>query len=141
MTSNRHHNIYIDGAACFWTSSVIDKLPVFRSRTACIKVLNTLDKCRKVTNVKLLGYVMMPEHVHLVAWSEKSNDVQIFIRQFLRDSSADITDLAAKAAQRSDPTAAVWLDRFRNRARQGAKARIWKERGRAFPVTLGDGLY
>jgi REP element-mobilizing transposase RayT len=104
-------------------------------------VLDTLDKCRKVTNVKLLGYVLLPEHFHLVAWSEVSNNVRVFIRQFLRDSSSDITDLAAKAAQRGDPTAALWLDRFRNRAGQGTKTRIWKERGRAFPVTLGDGLY
>ncbi|MEN6522067.1 MAG: hypothetical protein ABFD46_13070 [Armatimonadota bacterium] len=64
MTSARHHNIYIDGAACFWTSSVIDKLPVFRSRTACITVLDTLDKCRRVTNVKLLGYVLMLAYIH-----------------------------------------------------------------------------
>jgi len=31
MTSITRHNIHIDGAACFWTSLIIDHLPVFRS--------------------------------------------------------------------------------------------------------------
>ena len=36
--------------------------------------------------------------------------------------------------------AASWLGVFRSHAGSGTKAAVWKERGRAFPVTTGDAL-
>lgn len=140
MTSTRHHNIYTDGAVCFWTSSIIDHIPVFRSPTACRRALEVLDRCRRQCEVKLLGYVLMPEHAHLAAWSQTAEVERLFIRQFLMKSAHEIVHLASSAAERGDPTAEVWLARFRDRARQNARVRVWKERGRAFPVTRGDGL-
>ena len=140
MTSNRYHNTYIDGAVCFWTSSIINHLPVLRSRTACLKVLAALDSCRTRYGVKLLGYVIMPEHIHLAVWAESSSNVKVFIREFLRITSADIASLASSAAKRGDKQANDWYEQFQSRARQGARVRVWKERGRAFPVTKEDGL-
>lgn len=141
MASTRHHNIYIDGAVCFWTSSIIYRLPVFRSRAACRSVLQILDECRKRYGVKLLGYVLMPEHIHLAAWSEQSDVMQTFLRQFLRLSAAEIVRLAEASANRGSSTAGEWLSRFRGRARQQARVRVWKERGRAFSVTQADELH
>ena len=140
MTSARYRNTYIDGAVCFWTSSIMDSLPVLRSKTACKTVLSVLDESRKRYKVKLVGYVLMPEHIHLAVWSEHSNDVQVFLRQFLRLSASQIASLAEAAAERGNALAAQWLQRFRDRARQQARVRVWKERGRAFPVTKADGL-
>jgi len=88
VTSSRHHNIYIDGAVCFWTSSIIDHLPVFRSPTAVREVLAVLDQCRARYGVKLVGYVLMPEHIHLAVWAERAETVQLFLRQFLRMACA-----------------------------------------------------
>ncbi|MCX6345950.1 MAG: hypothetical protein NT018_12920 [Armatimonadetes bacterium] len=140
MTSNRYHNTYIDGAVCFWTSSIINHLPVLRSPTACLRVLETLDNCRARYGVKLLGYVIMPEHIHIAIWAEKSSTSQVFIRQFLKMTSAEIASLASSAAEKGNKQAVDWYEQFRNRARQGARVRVWKERGRAFPVTREDGL-
>ena len=140
MTSTRHHNIYIDGAVCFWTSSIVNWLPVLRSKTACRAVLSVLDRCRERHNVRLVGYVLMPDHIHVAAWSEHAEDMRVFLKQFLRLSASEIASLAATAAERGNALAAKWLQQFRERARQGAQVRVWKERGRAFPVTKTDGL-
>ena len=140
MTSTRYHNFYADGAVCFWTSSIIDGIPVLRSPTACRKVLEIIGQCRARYGVKLLGYVLMPEHVHIAVWSERAVDAKGFIREFLRRSSAEIASLASSASGRGNAQAAGWLARFRDRARQSARVRVWKERGRAFPVTREDGL-
>jgi REP element-mobilizing transposase RayT len=118
----------------------VDWLPVLRSKTACTAVLRILDECRGRYGVKLLGYVIMPDHIHLAVWSERAHDVQTFLRQFLRLSATEIAGLAESAARRGDATAAEWLQRFRTRARQQARVRVWKEGGRAFPVTKAEGL-
>jgi putative transposase len=140
MTSTRYQNIYIDGAVCFWTSSIMDWLPVLGSKTARKAVLKILDELRQHRNVKLVGYVLMPDHVHLAVWSERAGDTQRFLKQFLSLSASEIVSLAAAASERGNPKATKWLQRFRDRARQRAKVRVWKEGGRGFPVTEPDGL-
>ncbi|MEN6584389.1 MAG: transposase [Armatimonadota bacterium] len=51
-------------------------------------MLEILDECRERYDVKLLGYVLMPEHVHLAVWAENAADVRVFVREFLRHTSA-----------------------------------------------------
>ena len=48
--------------------------------------------------------------------------------------------MAKRAADRGDARAGGWLKVFESHAGSGAKAALWKERGRAFSVTVGDGL-
>lgn len=116
---SRYHNIYEDGAVCFWTSAIVKRVPVFSSRTAARALIATLDECRKRCDVKLLGYVIMPDHIHLAVWSQDSRKVARFLQQFLAISSSRIAALAEQAADRGDSTAAAWLDVFKGAARRG----------------------
>ena len=84
MTSSRHHNIYIDGAVCFWASSIVGRRPVFRSSTAARRAKAVLDQCRGRHGVTLVGYVLMPEHIHRAVWAERAETVQLLLRQSLR---------------------------------------------------------
>jgi putative transposase len=140
MTSDRHRNIYTDGAVCFWTSSIIEWIPVFKSRTACLAVLGILDTCRDRYGVRLLAYVLMPDHIHLAVWSESGRVARAFLQRFLALTASEIASLAYFGAKRGNPTASEWLIEFRERARGNSKVRVWKERGRAFPVTERDAL-
>jgi putative transposase len=140
MASPRYHNIYEDNAICFWTSAVVARIPLFTSATASRVLIELLQECRTRCRVKLLGYVIMPDHIHLAVWSEKADNVRRFLRLFLGMSSAGMVQLAEQAADRGNATAAGWLAIFRARAGKGKTARVWKERGRAFPVTQTDGL-
>ena len=140
MTSNRHHNLFIDNAVCFWTSSIVEKIPVFRSATARREMVRIWEGCRARCGVKILGYVIMLDHVHIAVWAESAADVKRFLRQSLSIASSAIAGMTERAAARGDATAAEWLSAFQMRARGKARVRVWKERGRAFPLTRLDGL-
>jgi putative transposase len=138
MTSTRHHNVYIDNAACFWTSSVVNFIPVLADAAVADCLLALWDKYRKAYGVKLLGYVIMPNHFHIAVWSEKAEDVQRFLRRILIVSSLEIGGMVKLKADAGDALAGTWLRAFQSHAGSGSGLAIWKERGRAFPVTSGD---
>jgi REP element-mobilizing transposase RayT len=138
MTSNRHHNEYPDGAACFWTSSVVGFVPVLHNETAAKCLLGIWDHYRRVYNVKLLGYGIMPNHFHLVVRSDKGDDVRRFLRRTLGLSSLEIGGLVERAAAGGDILSGSWMKVFTSHAGSGSKVAIWKERGRAFPVASRD---
>ena len=140
MTSNRHHNFYEDGAVCFWTSSIIAGIPVLRSRTAALSLIEIWDGCRNTCGVKIVGYVIMPDHIHVAIWSEEAESVVRFLRETLSASSAQIAELAQRATERGNSMAARWLAQFKARARGSAIVRVWKERGHGFPVKDADTL-
>lgn len=132
--SSRHHNFFEDGAVCFWTSSIIEKIPVLRSPTAAKCLLDVIDDYRCRYRVRLLAYVVMPEHIHLLLWTEHAETVEKFLEQILRHTSARLAAMAGRAEARGGRLASAWLARFRARARGKARVRVWKERGRAHPV-------
>ena len=140
MKSTRHHNLFLDGAACFWTSAIVEHIPVLRSPTAARALLAIWDEYRKRYNVRVLGYVIMPDHIHLLVWSEHKEDVERFLEQTLSAASGRIAGMTERASYRGDSIACAWLARFKARATGKSIVRVWKERGRAFPVTEPDAL-
>ncbi len=132
--------MFLDGAVCFWTSAVVARVPVLRSPKAARLLLQVLDECRVRCGVKLVGYVIMPDHIHLAVWAEDASAIKRFLRQFLGAASSRLAGLTQRAADRGEPIALLWLEQFKRQARDGDAVRVWKERGRAFPVTREDGL-
>ena len=135
MTSNRHHNYYQDNAVCFWTSSIVNAVPVLRSPTAARRLLEILDYYRSRYGVRIIAYVIMPDHIHLALWAEEAAQVRKFLAQVLKRSSGEMAELCSKAADNGVEIAASWLKMFRDHAATGSRVRVWRERGRAFPVT------
>jgi putative transposase len=82
-----------------------------------------------------VGYVVMPNHFHIAPSHEKVEPVRQFINQTLRRSSMDLFRMTELAAARGDALAASWLAIFRSHAGSGNGKAIWKEGGRAFPVS------
>jgi putative transposase len=135
MTSIRHHNVYKDGAVCFWTSSVVEFVPIFRSRTAARRLITIWEDSRRRCGVKIIGYVVMPNHIHIAVWAGKSESSRQFVNQMLKRSSMDLYEMTRKAAESGDELAGAWLRVFRSHAGSTNKIAVWKERGRAFPVS------
>src|SRR5579864_737270 len=50
----------------FLTFSCYQRQPLFRNSTRCDLLLTTLEKVRRRYRLVVLGYVVMPEHVHLL---------------------------------------------------------------------------
>lgn len=137
---SRHHNDYPDGTACFWTSSVVGCVPIFKSPTAAKLLLGLWEKYRVLYGVKILGYVIMPDHFHVVIWSDMGEDTQRFLKRTLSLASVELGKLVERAAAKGEPQSIFWLKVFQSHAGTGSRLAIWKERGRAFPAISGDVL-
>ena len=98
---DRWHNMYEDGCAFFCTVTVSEWRPLMNQ--AARKILyDTWEQCRTNNNVSILGYCIMPNHVHFMLWSELGANV----RQFLHTMTA----LTSKKLQ---PGGGFWKERPR----------------------------
>lgn len=88
--TDRWHNYFEDGAVCFWTSSIIERIPALRSPTAARCFLSVIDDYRRRYGVRLPAYVVMHDHVHLLLWAERGETVEKFLEQVLRHTSSEI---------------------------------------------------
>ena len=52
--------------AHFVTSTIVDWLPVFTSSACCDIITEAFAYCRKHKELKLYGWVIMPNHFHAV---------------------------------------------------------------------------
>ena len=101
----RWHNHYLDGHAHFCTASVRDRRPVLAPQ-ADMLLYPAWARVRASLRVRVLAYVIMPDHFHLVLWSERGLDVRRFLQRTL--------SLSRRAYPR--------------------RGRFWKERPRVLPV-------
>lgn len=70
-------------------------------------VCNEWDDARKAYGVKILAYVIMPEHIHIMLWAESGKSISMFLQRSM-----------ALISKRLEPGA----------------GRFWKERPRVLPV-------
>ncbi len=70
MTLLRHYDNL--GTARFITFSCYRRIKLLENETAIQLFLNHLDAARKHYEIKVFGYVIMPEHLHLVLYPTKT---------------------------------------------------------------------
>src|SRR5690348_5906487 len=78
---------YIPGELQFITSSIYRRTPLFRSERCCRCFVDALTDVRKSTGFLLIGWVLMPEHFHLLLKPE-SADATSRIMQRLKSRAA-----------------------------------------------------
>ncbi len=83
---------------------------VFHDRTDYERFLRLLARARARVEVELLGYVLMPNHIHLVCRPLRDGDLGVWMHWLLTTHTA------------------------RHRIRHGTVGRIWQGRFKAFPV-------
>ena len=88
MTRLRHCDNL--GTARFITFSTYQRLPTLIDRRRILIVLNYLDAARTKHGFKLLGYVVMPEHIHLVLHPPDGMKLGLVIREIKSRSARDI---------------------------------------------------
>ena len=102
---SRWHNHYPDGHAFFCTYSVEDWSPRLDERAVAI-LYDECDKARRALDARILAYCIMPNHVHIVIWSESGDSARKFLHRTIAQTS--------------------------RRLRPGGG--FWKERPRVFPA-------
>lgn len=70
----RYHRVFDPGHWQFITSSTYRRVPVFRGRPFCQNFVEVLGKLRQEFEFRLVGWVLMPDHFHLLlrAWPADS---------------------------------------------------------------------
>jgi putative transposase len=68
--------------AHFVTSTIVDWLPVFTTSDCCDIVTEAFDYCRKHKELKLYGWVIMPNHFHAVVQATELSRVMADLKKF-----------------------------------------------------------
>ena len=70
------------GPVFYITTVVQGRLPIFVRPTYIIPLFDSLIYYRSSYNFKLLGYVCMPDHLHLLIWPQQAADLDAILRDF-----------------------------------------------------------
>lgn len=106
------------------TAVTFHRVPVFRSDVACLLFIATLIETREKCPFKLIGYVIMPDHVHLIV-NPVERDISDLMRRLKGLSARRIIDWLRKenhinslaklmmdVRQKRSHTYAVWQKEF-----------------------------
>ena len=106
-----------------------NRIQVFRSHQACRFLVDALANAREKYSFKLIGYVVMPDHVHMIVNPLEQN-IKIILKQIKGASAHHIIKwLRAEGHEKS--LEKLKLDNPKKRAHQYA---LWLEK--FFPVEL-----
>jgi REP element-mobilizing transposase RayT len=108
------HRFYGGNDLHFLTFSCYQRRPLFRNQGYCDLFLKILDRVRRRYRLVVLGYVVMPEHIHLLVSEPQRETLSIAIQALklrvvrsMRCASAVVT------APRSRKTGETWGTPFR----------------------------
>ncbi|MDO8682520.1 MAG: transposase [Armatimonadota bacterium] len=77
---NRWHNHYADNHPHFCTATITDWRPLLVGES--IQILYDIwEEARQALSVKLLTYVVMPDHYHHLLWAEQGKSVSAFLQR------------------------------------------------------------
>ena len=101
------HRYYGADHLHFITCSCYRRLPLLRSARSRDRLLSVLEQTRQRYRLVVVGYVVMPEHIHLLL-SEPEVGTPSTVMQVLKQRTARAS--LPKTKPRSAPDQAVWRD-------------------------------
>jgi putative transposase len=113
----------IEGHVYYLTTVVYDRLPIFARPSFVIPLLDSLNYYRYMQEFRLLGYVVMPDHVHLLIWPCGEASVPDFMR--------DYKEFTAKRIVRQAEVEGIqtWVEAFRQGGLETgrSKNKVWQD--------------
>ena len=88
MTERRYR---IEGSIYYVSSVIYNRMKIFTQPSFIIPIIDSLNYYRYQYACKLIGYVIMPDHIHLLIWPQVEKAVTDFMRDFKRFTSGRIT--------------------------------------------------
>jgi REP element-mobilizing transposase RayT len=79
---SRWHNRYLDAHAHFCTATISGWRPVLVDEALDV-LYREWNAAREALGVRVLAYVAMPEHFHLLLWAEQGRSVRRFLQRTL----------------------------------------------------------
>jgi REP element-mobilizing transposase RayT len=106
-------NLNLPGALHFVTGNFLDRRPVFIDARCCRAFLEELDLLRRDWPSKLIAYVLMPDHFHLIA-NPRDGRIKEFIGSLKSLSAKRIAQVAKQFHFHADEDGyRVWQESFK----------------------------
>ena len=115
--------IRIQGCIYHITSVVQGRLPIFVRPSFVVPLFDSLNYYRYHHSFNLLGYVIMPDHLHLLILPFGESPVSDIMRDYKRFTSGRITR-QARVECRTD-----WLEKFESAGDRSERAefKVWQD--------------
>lgn len=113
----------IEGSIFYITSVVYNRIKIFSRPSFIIPILDSLNYYRYQYSCKLIGFVIMFDHIHLLLYPEKVESITEFMRDFKRFTSGRITR-QAKVEGITD-----WIESFEIAGKETERAeyKVWQD--------------
>lgn len=120
LMMNRFH---IEGHIYYITTNTHNRLAIFTKPSFIILLYDSLHFYRHQYGFKLIGYVIMPDHVHLLLWPQSEAAVSDFMRDFKTFTAKRII-LQAQVEQKQD-----WLEHFEQAGQETGRSenKVWQD--------------
>lgn|GEM_PF-3315702 len=128
MTNQRFRNTFLDGSAHFVTASVASFLPILSDDEARRTILRSWLYGQSRFDVEILGFVVMPEHVHVLVQGS-AQGARKFLQYSLQRSARHLREMYEARSRKGDGRASELL------ANLQATGKMWKERARCVAVS------
>jgi putative transposase len=135
------HRFYGGNDLHFLTFSCYRRRPLFRNEAYCDLLLKILERVRRRYRVVVLGYVVMPEHVHLLVSEPQRETLSIAIQAlklgFVRGLHCARGESVVAEAPRSRKTGETWgapISDTPGSSTPGYPERFWQARFYDFNV-------
>ena len=113
----------IEGSIYYITSVIYNRHKIFIQPSFVIPIIDSLNYYRYQYFCKLIGYVIMPDHIHLLIWPKEERTVTEFMRDFKRFTSGRITRQAKVEGK------AKWIKEFEEAGSETGRAefKVWQD--------------
>jgi len=113
----------IDGSIYYITSVIYDRSKIFARPSFVIPIIDSLNYYRYQYSCKIIGFVIMPDHIHLLIWPPVEKAITDFMRDFKRFTSGRITR-QAKVEGKTE-----WVKNFEEAGNETERAeyKVWQD--------------
>lgn len=114
---------HIKGHAYYITTVVQDRLPILTRPTYIISLIDSLNFYRYKLEFKLFGYVIMPDHLHLLIWPYGDASVSDIMRDYKKFTSVRLIR-QARVEQNE-----LWLKKFEEFGEKKGRSqhKVWQD--------------
>ena len=129
-----HPRYFVPGELQFITASTYRRVSLFTSPRFCREFVKVLDAIRAEFKFLLLGWVLMPEHFHILIWPQPAESTSRVVHQLKQRTAASI--LRTLRANQDKP----WCERMLAKLRLPPSVhdqtlfRVWQRRFYPFGI-------
>ena len=115
--------VHLPDAIYYITTVVYNRLAIFSSASYAIAVIDSLNFYRYKQQYKLLGYVIMPDHLHLLIWLQGKSTISEIMRDLKKYTAVRIIRQAEVENKQE------WLTAFTQAGTktERSKNKVWQD--------------